>query len=181
MSHMKLILVHRPPNNPTSDVGLCLGQELEHVFNCPKVLYAQYGVVFSSLVGYLTGTPVKNYSPKKLFPYGDCSNFEATESVATFFKAWLGPDIEAKIFVEHCHQTWIQSEEGHRPVFITDASLLPGHWEILTNAFKIIEVYCDEDHLNSSASVHKHLVREENRRDYLQFIRETASWMVQNA
>lgn len=180
MSHMKLILVHRPPSNPSSDVGVYLAQELSHIYNCPKVNYCTYHGTFTNVIGYLSGLPIDDYSPKKLFPYGDCSNAEATESVTQFFTNWLGPDIEAKIFVEHCHQAWRQTEEGHRPMFITDATLLPGHWEILTNAFKIIEVYCDEDHLNSSASVHKHLVREGNRRDFLQFARETAPWMVQN-
>lgn len=177
--HMKLILVHCPPENPTSDVGCNMAEQLTHIYNCPKVLYHPYNNAFHNIVQYLTGQ-VDEYHPKKLFPYGDISNREAEEAIRTFFYNWFGRDFSAKVFVEHCHSSWKHSSEGHRPVFITDAVVGPGHWEILKASFKIVEVFSDEAHMEAHGAVHKSLVREGNHRDFQQFTRETAAWMVQN-
>lgn len=178
--HMKLILVHSPPSNPTSDLGQFLTSELSHIFNCPKVIYVPFNTIFQNIVGFLSGSDVSEYTPKRLFPYGDLSNKEAEEAIRTFFYNWFGRDFSAKVFVEHCHASWKHSDPGHRPVFVTDAVVGPGHWEILKQSFKIVEVFSDEAHMEAHEAVHKSLVREGNRRDFLNFVRESAAWMVQN-
>src|SRR5690348_5167677 len=101
MTYMKLILVHQPPSDPTSDVGKHLTEELEHIFNCPKIIYHHYNEVFANIAGYLTGTDPSTHDPKRLYPYGDLSYKEAEESIRTFFYNWFGRDFTARVFAEH--------------------------------------------------------------------------------
>lgn len=170
--HMKLILCHLNDENYSRS----LGNALKHVYNCPDFCGMSYHSTFQNIVQYLNSDT--EYQPKKLSPYVTASNNEVVANVRQFFYNWMGPLIEAKLFVEACHKLWTTKSVGHKPVFLTDAVVTFDEYVKLQQAFTIVNVFETPDICEESAFPRKHYIRKSNEADLSRFICETASWVV---
>src|SRR5689334_10327825 len=110
---MRLIFIH----DAETIVANHLGNQLAHIYSCPKLDGIQFGGLYDDIYQFLIAQ--EDPRPNHISPFTETTNSSVVASIKAFFENWLGLDIEAKSFYQLCHHRSHQLQNGHKPVFIT--------------------------------------------------------------